>query len=44
MILISIILYGITSIYRHDYILPLNYCKDNSAMLLLQWGGGCAPI
>ena len=40
MILIGIELYCITSIHRHYYILPLNYCKNNTAMLFLQWGGG----
>ena len=38
--IINIILYGITFIYRHFYILPLYYCKNNFAMLFLQWGRG----
>ena len=40
----SIMLYGITSIYRYYFILPLNYCKNNSAMLLLQCGRGGGDI
>ena len=40
MILISIILSGITSMHRHYYILPLNYCKNIMTMLFFKEGGG----
>ena len=40
MILISVILSGITSMHRHYYILPFNYCKNIFTLLFFSRGGG----